>query len=62
MDRITLSFTGTEKIKNVISEFEEALKKEVLALDIREGASDSGYKKDWNINGEAVTLSVTRNG
>ncbi len=62
MDRITLSFDGTEKIKAVIAEFDEDLKKEVLATEISEGASDSGYKKDWNINGEAVTLSVTRNG
>ena len=62
MDRITLSFDGTQKIKSVIEEFDEDLKKEVLATEISEGASDSGYKKDWNINGEAVTLSVTRNG
>ena len=32
---------------------------DVLALDMVEGTGE-GYTKDWNINGEKVTLTVKK--
>ena len=60
LDKITVYYSNNEKIKNIISKNIEQIKEDVLATDILNDAKD-GYTKDWNINGEDVTLTVLKN-
>ena len=60
LDKITVYYSNNEKIKNIISKNIEQIKEDVLATDILNDAKD-GYTKDWNINGEDVTLTVVKN-
>ena len=59
MDRIKVFANGNDKIGDVLSKNAEIIKKEVLADEIITGSND-GYTKEWNINGENVTLSVQK--
>ena len=59
MDHIRFSVQGNDKLKEIISGNENAIKSEVLADEISY-ENVSGYTKDWNINGEDVTLGVER--
>ena len=58
-DKITVYCRGNEKIAELLLSHKEEIQSEVLALDIRIGET-TGYVKDWNINGEAVSLGVER--
>ena len=58
-DKITVYCRGNEKIAELLLSHKEEIQSEVLALDIRIGETN-GYVKDWNINGEAVSLGVER--
>lgn len=60
LDKITVYHNGNENIANIISKNIEQIKEDVLANDILSGPTD-GYTKEWNINGEKVTLSVVKN-
>jgi isoleucyl-tRNA synthetase len=59
MDRIHIAYEGSEKAADIISRNVTAITSEVLADEIVAG-SNAGYSKEWNINGETVTLSVER--
>ncbi len=59
MDRIKVYSDGNDKIAGILSSNREGIMKEVLADDIVIGKGD-GYNKDWNINGEEVTLGVKK--
>ena len=59
MDRILLYHEGSAKLEEIFGKYEGKIRKEVLANAIVRGAGD-GYRKDWNINGEAVTLAVKK--
>ena len=59
MDRIRLGCKGNSRIADVITRNENEIRKDVLANDFADGAL-SGYEKEWNINGETVTLSVEK--
>jgi len=59
LDRIEVSHKGNEKLSEVIKRNSEFICDEVLADVIKESSAD-GFVKDWNINGEAVTLGVLR--
>ncbi|MCL2873448.1 MAG: isoleucine--tRNA ligase [Defluviitaleaceae bacterium] len=59
LDRIEVSHKGNDKISEVIKRNNELICAEVLADTIK-GNSADGFVKDWNINGEAVTLGVLR--
>ena len=58
-DKILLSCRGNEKIETLLKKNKEEIQSEVLALDVKIGET-TGYEKDWNINGENVTLGVER--
>ena len=60
MDRIKVTWQGSEVIRNVFKAFEASIKKDVLADSIEEGALD-GYEKEWDINGQKTTLAVKKN-
>ncbi len=59
MDRILVYAAGNHKILDILRSHTEELKSEVLADDIILEKTD-GYVKEWNINGETVTMGVQR--
>ena len=59
MDRIVVYSKDNDRIAEVLSSNKETIMKEVLADEIICGSTD-GYVKDWNINGEDVTLAVKK--
>jgi len=56
MDKILVYVCNNETILNLVKINKEDIMSEVLATDILEG--QDGYCKEWNINGENVTLGV----
>ena len=60
LDKITVYHNGNDNIANIICKNIEQIKEDVLATDIING-SNNGYSKEWNINGEKVTLIVVKN-
>ena len=61
MDRISVGYSGNEKIKVIFERNKEEISHEVLADSIEEGVLSEGHEKEWNINGEKVSLSVKKN-
>ena len=59
MDKIRLSYLADDRIRAVFEKSGEQIQKEVLAEAISADAL-SGYQKEWNINGERVTLGVEK--
>lgn len=59
MDRINLYVSGNDKIAGIAQKNEEQIKTVVLADNIVVGDA-KGFSKDWDINGEKVTLGVER--
>ncbi|MBR4145121.1 MAG: isoleucine--tRNA ligase [Lachnospiraceae bacterium] len=60
MDRITVYVSGNDRIKEVAEKNADAIKKVVLADEIMYNMTE-GSVKDWNLNGEDVTLGVKKN-
>lgn len=59
MDRISVYSNGNHRIANYMERYREEIQRDVMATDIRfEDAK--GYVKEWNINGESVTLGVEK--
>ena len=59
MDKIKLYETGSDKVSNILSKFGDTIKSEVMAEELSLGTM-GGYSKEWNINGEEVTLGVEK--
>ena len=59
MDHIAVGFEGTDKAEAVFANNSDMIAGEVLANSVAKGLN-AGYKKDWKINGEAVTLTVEK--
>jgi len=59
MDQIGIYCQGNEKIAELLNAHKEEIQAEVLAHSVTLGEV-RGYVKDWNINGENVTLGVER--
>ena len=59
MDRIKVYSKNSDKIAEILNRNKEELMSEVLADDVVIGET-LGYEKEWNINGEDVTLSVMK--
>ena len=60
MDRIRVYAQGNEKIGMILENNADEISGDVLADEIRIG-EQAGYTKEWNINGEKVTLGVEKN-
>ena len=60
MDQITISYEANDKVKELISKNESTVMNDVLATGIVAGEA-AGFTKEWNINGEKVTLGVKKN-
>ncbi|MDO5425780.1 MAG: isoleucine--tRNA ligase [Eubacteriales bacterium] len=59
MDRIKVYAKENDRILEILEANREEIKSEVLADEIVLGETD-GYVKEWNINGETVTMGVKR--
>ena len=60
MDHIAVAYTGSDKVAATISKNKEMIAGEVLAVSLEEGNAAGNLQKEWNINGEKVTLSVEK--
>jgi isoleucyl-tRNA synthetase len=58
LDRINVYYEGNDTIAKIFADNGESIAKDVLADSVSEGKA--GYAKEWNINGERVTLSVEK--
>ena len=56
-DHITVYMEGNEKLESIVKKNEDFLRKITLADTVVYGSTD-GFKKEWNINGENVTIAV----
>ena len=59
MDQIAVYYQGSEKVAGIFERNRDAISKEVLATSVQSSA-EGVYQKEWNINGETVTLGVTK--
>ena len=59
LDRITVYHKDSEKVAGVIERNKDSIMSDVLAVEMTEGVGE-GYTKEWNINGEKVTLTVKK--
>ena len=59
MDNIRVSFSGNEKIEALAKRRESEIAGEVLAVELLIGTALK-FAKEWNINGESVTVSVEK--
>ncbi len=57
-DRIVIHYSGNEVLAQVIARNQARIADEVLADAIEEGSSDQA--RTWDINGQKISLSVTR--
>ena len=57
LDNITLYVANNEKIENVVKKYEEIIKHDTLALEIKYNETRSGYT-NTNINGEMLDIDV----
>ncbi|MBQ4625868.1 MAG: hypothetical protein IJB45_01290, partial [Clostridia bacterium] len=60
MDTIKIYVSGNEKIEAIFANNKETITHDVLATEIIPSAGGS-YAKEWDINGEKVTLGVEKN-
>ena len=59
MDHICVYLEGNEKLQNVVENNKDVLMSKVLADEIVYSEA-KGFVKEWNINGEKVTLGVEK--
>ena len=59
-DRISVFAAGNDKLTDIMSRNEDFIKKIVLGDSIAYGTTDvdGGFAKEWNINGEDITLAI----
>ena len=60
MDTIKIYVSGNEKIEAIFASNADTIKHDVLATEIIASAGGS-FTKDWDINGEKVTMGVEKN-
>ena len=60
MDKITVYAEGSNKATGLMNANADSIKSDVMADALVTGSVD-GYSKEWNINGEKVTLGVKKN-
>ena len=59
MDKIFVTYNGSEKAEDVFGKYADKIGQEVLAISVIK-AEPAGYVKEWKVNGEAVTLGVQK--
>ena len=59
MDKIVVYSAGNEKLEGLMKTYRDEILGDVMAADVRFDEM-KGYTKEWNINGESVTLGVEK--
>ena len=59
MDKIVVYSAGNEKLEGLMKTYRDEILGDVMAIDVRFDEM-KGYTKEWNINGESVTLGVEK--
>ena len=59
MDKIVVYSAGNEKLEGLMKTYKDEILGDVMAADVRFNEM-KGYTKEWNINGESVTLGVEK--
>ena len=59
MNRIAITYEGSEKLYDVINEFGDVICHDCMAESIEQRTPD-GYVKQWDINGEPLNIGVKR--
>jgi isoleucyl-tRNA synthetase len=59
MDNIRIAFCGNSVVEAIAERNSEEIKEETLGVELTIGATLAN-SKEWNINGENVTISVER--
>ncbi len=59
MDKIAVYLEGNDKLEEIVRKNEELIRSEVLADEVGYD-SVKGFTKEWNINGESVTMGVEK--
>jgi isoleucyl-tRNA synthetase len=59
MDNIKVAFSGNDVVAAIASRNADEISDETLADEILEGATLT-HSKEWDINGETVTISVEK--
>ena len=59
MDNIKIAFSGNEAVEAIATRNAEEIKSETLAVELTIGNTLT-HSKEWNINGENVTISVEK--
>ncbi|HOA14998.1 MAG TPA: isoleucine--tRNA ligase [Bacillota bacterium] len=59
-DRIRTSVSGGDKTAKVLDRFREYIKGETLSDELTDKAFDAEYSKEWEVNDEKVTISISR--
>ncbi|MCQ2516278.1 MAG: isoleucine--tRNA ligase [Saccharofermentans sp.] len=57
-DRIALTYTGNDKLASIIEAKKDFIASEVLAVSVEAGCD--GNTKEWDINGEKLTIGVKK--
>ncbi len=60
MDRITVYVDGNDKVQVILDKNADSVLGDVMATALKCGET-AGFVKEWNINGETVTLGVEKN-
>ena len=58
-DKIVIYVSGNDKVSDIVKANAENIKGDVMAVDIKLGEL-AGYSKEWNINGETVSIGVEK--
>ncbi len=58
-DTVRVSVAGNEKIQNILEENRESILHDVMGVSLTAGET-VGYAKEWELNGETVTLGVEK--
>ena len=59
MDHIRISLNGNDKLLGIVKKNEEQISTKLLADEIASG-KDFAFSKEWDINGEKVTISLEK--
>lgn len=59
-DRVNVYFNGSDKVKKSITEKDEYIKQEVLAIGLEEAQEEGEYSKEWTINDENINIAIER--
>ena len=58
-DKIVIYVSGNDKVSGIVKANANSIMNDVMALDIKVGEL-AGYSKEWNINGETVSIGVEK--